>query len=95
MDNTRNPADTFDWLSLPDLLNLAQNAYAAACGESHPDPGQDFIDPDTGLQWADRADFLEALTRHLDRQLHMVYALQVVHKSTAACAEGAPAPCRP
>ncbi len=89
MADVYRPEDTFDWLSLPDLLNLAQNAYKAACHESVPDAGQDFIDPDNGLQWADRADFLEALTRHLDQQLHMLYDMQVMHKSIAACAEEA------
>ena len=91
MADVYRPEDTFDWLSLPDLLNLAQNAYKAACRESVPELGQDFIDTETGLQWADRADFLEALTRHLDQQCHAVYALQVAHKSIAACADGAPA----
>ncbi len=91
MPDVYTPEDTYDWLSLPDFLKLAQNAYKAACRESHPDSGQDFIDPDNGLQWADRADFLEALTRHLDQQLHLLYALEVMHKSIAACAEEAPA----
>lgn len=89
MPDVYTPEDTYDWLSLDAMLNLAKNCYTAACRESCPDLGQEFIDPDNGLQWADRADFLEALTRHLDQQLHTIYALQVMHKSTAEHAEEA------
>lgn len=86
-----SPKDTFDWISPADLANLAQNAYNAACRESCPDPDEDFIHPDTGQPWADRADFHRALLFHLDQNLYQLFEERVIHKSTAACAEGVPA----
>ncbi len=83
------PEQTYDWLTMPDLAILAQNAYKSACLEMTPENGQDFTDSETGILWADRECFHEALTRHLNQQLHLTYALRVMHKSTADIAEEA------
>ena len=86
---TLAPLDTFDWLSLSDLQKQAETAYNAACSEMTPQDDLAFTDPETGTSWADRAEFFEALIRHLEHCLHVLYRERVIHKSIAEHAEGA------
>ena len=85
------PRNAYDWLTHDELLGHALAAYYAASRDMEPPEGEPFISPDTGQPWVCRGDFLETLTTHLTDRLHRLYEERVIHKSTAACAEGVPA----
>lgn len=85
----KSPKNAYDWLNPEELLNHALAAYYAASREMSPPDGEPFIDPENGQPWACRGDFLESLNNHLAHRLNRLYRERVIHKSTAAGAEGA------
>lgn len=86
------PQEAFDWLTLPDLVNMAKNAYKTACTDAHPPAGESFIDPEYGCQWSDRASFYSHLSQIIQENLSTLYQERVIHKCTAVHAEATCAP---
>lgn len=81
------PEDGYDWLNQADFLNLALAAYSATCIDMLPPDGEPFIDPECGLEWANREFFYTTLRDTFLDHLYTLYEQRVIHKCTAIYAE--------
>lgn len=64
------PADTWDWLTLGDLEQVAFLAYLDACRSQSPPKGEPFLVD--GRPWASREDFRETLIGLIGQRLRVL-----------------------